>query len=314
MIYNINRNEALTVKIDKYMKTETLGAIDIGSNAIRLLISNAESGAAYPDFRKTAFLRVPIRLGEDVFTKGTIGNEKKMQLIDAMACFVQVMKMYNVSRYKACATSAMREAENRKEIIDLIYQKSGVAVEIISGREEADVIFEAGKLNSIMTQKSNYLYVDVGGGSTEVVVYVNQQKVASNSFQLGTVRMLSNAVEKSEVENFENWLEQIYKQYESLSIIASGGNINKIHKILGKRDGEALIYPELQILYNTLSAMTYEQRMRSYSMDTYRADVIIPAIEIFLIVCNKCFIRNIYVPKVGVVDGIIRNLYCNKGE
>jgi len=219
-----------------------------------------------------------------------------------------------VSRYKACATSAMREAENRMEIIDLIYMKSGIAVEIISGQEEADIIFEAGKLNAIITQKSNYLYVDVGGGSTEVVVYVDRQKVASNSFQIGTVRMLSNAVEKSEVTNFEKWLEKIYKQYESLSIIASGGNINKVHKILGKRDGEVILYPELQTLYNALSAMTYEQRMHSYNMNTYRADVVIPAVEIFLIVCNTCFVRNIHVPKVGVVDGIIRNLYYNKNH
>jgi len=294
------------------MRTETLGAIDIGSNAIRLLISNTEAGLAYPDIRKTAFLRVPIRLGEDVFTQGTIGDKKKERLVEAMESFVQVMKMYGVSRYKACATSAMREAENGKEVIDLIYKKSGVNVEIISGQEEADVIFEAGKLNAIITQKSNYLYVDVGGGSTEIVVYVNQQKADSNSFQLGTVRMLHNAVEQSEVTKFEKWLEQIYKQYESLSIIASGGNINKVHKILGKRDGEMVLFPELQILYNTLSAMTYEQRMHSYNMEAYRADVIIPAMEIFLKVCNTCFIRNIYVPQVGVVDGIIRNLYYNK--
>ena len=291
------------------MEMETLGAIDIGSNAIRLLISNAESGVAYPDFRKTAFLRIPIRLGADVFTKGKIGEEKKKQLIEVMLGFLQVMKIYNVSRYKACATSAMREAENREEVIDLIFQKSGIAVKIISGQEEADVIFEAGKLNAIVTQKSNYLYVDVGGGSTEVVVYVNQQKVASNSFQLGTVRMLSHAVPDGEMENFEKWLQEIHRQYESLSIIASGGNINKVHKILGKRDGEIVVAPELQILYNILYPMTYEQRMRSYSMDTYRADVIIPAMEIFLKVCNTCFIRDIYVPKVGVVDGIIRNLY-----
>jgi len=301
-------------KQKKLIKMETLGAIDIGSNAIRLLISNVEMDMAYPEIRKTAFLRVPIRLGEDVFTKGRIGSKKKKQLINAMLGFVQVMKMYNVSRYKACATSAMREAGNREEVIEAIFEKSGINIEIISGQEEADVVFEAGKLNAIMTQKSNYLYVDVGGGSTEVVVYVNQQKVASNSFQLGTVRMLSNAIEKSEIENFQQWLGQIYKKYEALNIIASGGNINKVHKILGKREGEAIIFPELQILYNTLSSMTYEQRMRSYNLDTYRADVIIPALEIFLMVCNACFVRNIYVPKVGVVDGIIRNLYFSRGK
>ena len=295
------------------MKTETLGAIDIGSNAMRLLVNNVNMDVQ-PDFRQAAFLRIPIRLGGDVFTKGKIGSKKKKQFINAMVSFFHVMKAYNVSRYKAYATSAMREASNGKEIIDAVYEKSGIAVEIISGQEEADVIFEAGQLNTIMAQQSNYLYVDVGGGSTEVVVYVDHQKVASNSFPLGTVRMISNAVDKEEVKNFEKWLGKIHKKYDSLSIIASGGNINKVHKLLNKREGEAIIYPELQVLYNTLSAMTYEQRMHNYNMDTYRADVIIPAMEIFLMVCKTCLIRDIYVPKMGVVDGIIRRLYYNKEE
>jgi exopolyphosphatase/guanosine-5'-triphosphate,3'-diphosphate pyrophosphatase len=229
-----------------------------------------------------------------------------------MEGFLYVMKMYGVSRYKACATSAMREASNGKEIIDAILEKTGMDIEIISGQEVADVIFEAGKLNAIMMQKTNYLYVDVGGGSTEVVVYVNQQRVDSQSFQVGAVRMLTHAVEQAEMEKFENWLAEIYNKYETLSIIASGGNINKAHKIMGKRDGEVIIFPELQVLYNTLSSMTYEQRMKSYSLDPYRSDVIIPALEIFLMICRICCVQNIYVPKVGVVNGIIRNLYYNK--
>ena len=293
------------------MKTETLGAIDIGSNAIRLLVCNAEAGMTHPNFRTSGFLRVPIRLGEDVFTKGEIDSEKKKRLIDTMEGFLYVMKMYGVSRYKACATSAMREAKNGKEIINAILEKTGMDIEIISGQEVADVIFEAGKLNAIMMQKSNYLYVDVGGGSTEVVVYVNQQRVDSQSFQVGAVRMLASAVEQAEVEKFENWLAEVYNKYETLSIIASGGNINKAHKIMGKRDGEVIIFPELQVLYNTLSSMTYEQRMKSYSLDPYRSDVIIPALEIFLMICRICCVQNIYVPKVGVVNGIIRNLYYN---
>lgn len=294
------------------MKIETLAAVDIGSNAIRVLISNVEADTPYPDFKKTAFLRIPIRLGEDTFTKGKIGKKKKEQVIHAMKGLSSLMKAYNVTRCRACATSAMRDAENAGELVELIRKKSKIEVEIISGQEEADIIFEAGGLDKVMDRNANYLYVDVGGGSTEVIVFSKQKKIISRSFQLGTVRMLANAIKKDEMSDFKSWLKTIYDEYAPLSIIASGGNINKTHKIVGKKEGEPIIFPELQVLFNILSSMTYEERIRNFKLHSYRADVIIPALEIFLTACSICKVKDIYVPKLGVVDGIIHSLYFKK--
>ena len=294
------------------MNTDIFAGIDIGSNAIRLLINNIETSGIGADFKKVAFLRVPIRLGEDVFTKNEISEDKKQRLIDAMQGFSHIMKAYGVTDYRACATSAMRDAKNGQEITNLILEKSGIDIEIISGQEEADIIYEAGGLNILMDKNRNYLYVDVGGGSTEVVVFSNQQKITSNSFQLGTVRMLVDAVKEDEEKRFKSWLKEIYKQHAPLSIIASGGNINKVHKMLGKREKEYLTYPEIKVLYDTLKDMSYEERIQNFKLNTYRADVIIPALKIFQIVSKACKIGEIYVPKVGLVDGIIHHIYTEK--
>lgn len=294
------------------METNIFAAIDIGSNAIRLLINNIETSGSVSDFKKAAFLRVPIRLGEDVFTSKKISDEKKQRLIDAMQGFSHIMKAYDVTDYRACATSAMRDAENGKEITDIILRESGINIEIISGQEEADIIYVAGGLDNVMDKDRNYLYVDVGGGSTEVVVYSNHQKITSQSFQLGTVRLLVNAVEETEWKHFKAWLKKIYKLYAPLSIVASGGNINKVHKILGKRDKEYLNYTETKVLYDALKDLSYEERIQNFKLNTYRADVIIPALKIFLTVGKTCKINEIYVPKVGLADGIIHHLYSEK--
>lgn len=296
------------------MNTDIFAAIDIGSNAIRLLINNIETTGIVSDFNKTAFLRVPIRLGEDVFTKNEISEEKKQRLIDAMQGFSHIMKAYCVTDYRACATSAMRDAKNGKDITDTILKESGINIEIISGQEEADIIYEAGGLSNVMDKSRNYLYVDVGGGSTEVVVYSDQQKITSNSFQLGTVRMLVNAVKEDEDKRFKTWLKDIYKKYAPLSIVASGGNINKVHKMLGKREKEYLNYTETKVLFDALKGMSYEERIQNFKLNTYRADVIIPALKIFLTVGKICKVNEIYVPKVGLVDGIIHHLYAEKNK
>lgn len=296
------------------MNTDIFAAIDIGSNAIRLLINNIETTGIVSDFKKTAFLRVPIRLGEDVFTKNEISEEKKQRLIDAMQGFSHIMKAYCVTDYRACATSAMRDAKNGKDITDTILKESGINIEIISGQEEADIIYEAGGLSNVMDKSRNYLYVDVGGGSTEVVVYSDQQKITSNSFQLGTVRMLVNAVKEDEDKRFKTWLKDIYKKYAPLSIVASGGNINKVHKMLGKREKEYLNYTETKVLFDALKGMSYEERIQNFKLNTYRADVIIPALKIFLTVGKICKVNEIYVPKVGLVDGIIHHLYAEKNK
>jgi exopolyphosphatase/guanosine-5'-triphosphate,3'-diphosphate pyrophosphatase len=294
------------------MKTETLAAIDIGSNAIRLLIYNVDTNGSNADFKKAAFLRVPIRLGEDVFTKKCISVEKQEMMMNAMYAFSYSMKVYGVDRYRACATSAMRDASNGVEIVELIRKNSGIHIEIINGQEEADIIFEAGGLEKVMDKNRNYLYVDVGGGSTEIVLFNNQQKILTRSFQLGTVRILSDAVDEGEFDDLKKWLKKFCKDYFPLSIIGSGGNINKIHKLLGKKDNEYISYPEIRVFYETMKGMTYDERILNYKLKNYRADVIIPAMKIFNIICKTCKINEIYVPKVGLADGIIHHLYYEK--
>jgi len=291
------------------MNTDIFAAIDIGSNAIRLLINNIEENEGVPDFKKVAYLRVPIRLGDDVFTTGRISRDKEWRLIHAMQGFSHILKAYGVMNYRACATSAMRDAENGKSIVESIRKASGINIDIINGREEAEIIYEAGELDSLMDKKKNYLYVDVGGGSTEIVLYSNQQKVTSNSFQLGTVRMLVDAVKEEEEGRFKAWLKEIAVDNSPLSIIASGGNINKIHKVLNKRERESLSYGDLKKLYDELKPLSYEERIQSYKLNTYRADVIVPALKIFLTISKICKVDEIHVPKIGLSDGIIYHLY-----
>ncbi|MDH6354315.1 exopolyphosphatase/guanosine-5'-triphosphate,3'-diphosphate pyrophosphatase [Dysgonomonas sp. PH5-45] len=293
------------------MNTSTFAAIDIGSNAVRLLINNKEELPENSDFKKVAYLRVPIRLGEDVFTSGYISDEKCSLLCETMKGFALILKAYNVDYYRGCATSAMRDAKNGAEVIDAIHQKSGLNIEIISGSEEADIIHEAGGLQKFKTLNltKNLLYIDVGGGSTEALAYSSEKKVAGYSFQVGTVRMLANAVQTNVCSNFKEKITDIYNQYGPFNIIASGGNINKVYKILKKREGESIKKSELEELYQSLSNMTYEERMLNYQLNSYRADVIIPAIHIFLTIIQICQVSEIYVPKIGLVDGIIRRLY-----
>ena len=291
------------------MNTKTLAAIDIGSNAIRLLIDHVESSNDNVDFKKAAFLRVPIRLGEDAFSLGEIGQEKITRLNDMMLGFSYIMKAYKVSGYRACATSAMRDARNGRDVIESIFKSSGISIDIITGHDEANIIFEAGGLNSVMDKSKNYLYVDVGGGSTEVIIYSDQQKMESQSFRIGAVRMLAGKVKDEENVFFKSWLKKTQKKYMPLDVIASGGNINKVHKMLGKRDGESLNYTEMKIFYDILSGMTYEERMQNFKLNAYRADVIIPAMKVFLTIGKICKINEFFVPKVGLVDGIIHHLY-----
>ncbi len=293
------------------MNRETLAAIDIGSNAIRLLINYIEDGSRVT-FKKAAFVRVPLRLGEDVFTQGYIGEEKRKKLGEAMTSFRHLMKTFNVVAYRACATSAMREARNGADIVDFIRATSDINIEIISGTEEAETIFDAGGIAGLMGGDQSYLYVDVGGGSTEVTIYSNRKRVESQSFPLGTVRTISDAVDKDEYQRFKKWLKEVALTYDPVAIIGSGGNINKVHKLLCKEAKSTIRYVELKILYDQIEDMTYEQRVRNMGLNTYRADVIIPAMKIFLTVAKTCKIDEIMVPRVGLADGIINHLYQNR--
>lgn len=292
------------------MNTETYASIDIGSNAIRLLINYAEM---YDDgrleFKKAAFVRVPIRLGADVFMRKRISLERTEALVDAMTGFAALMRAYCVRDYRACATSAMREAENGQEVVDLVRTRSGVSIDIISGDEEADTIFAAGGLKSILDKKKTYLYVDVGGGSTEIVVYANGVKADERSFRLGTVRIISGAADPEEWNRFDKWLSQVTKQWKPQAIIGSGGNINKIHKMLEKKRKEAIKTKELKELYNQTRKMTVTERMEQLFLNQSRAEVIVPALQIFNTVAQTCDIEQTFVPRIGLIDGIVRKLY-----
>lgn len=294
------------------MEVTTLAAIDIGSNAIRFLVNNIERCHGEDIYKKVAFLRVPIRLGEDVFGQGEIGEIKARQLTDAMQGFSYMMKAYQVKNYLAYATSAMRDARNGNKMEQSILKNSGIEIRIITGQQEADIILEAGAVRYTADPTRNYLYMDVGGGSTEITLISGQKKIKSYSFQIGTVRMLAGKVTFQEKENYKKWLREAYKAYAPLSIIASGGNINKIHKLIGSNKYQTVSYVELNVLYDTLKNMTYEERMTDYKLNAYRADVIIPAMKIFLTASKICRVSELFVPKIGLVDGIIHHLYTHQ--
>lgn len=224
-----------------------------------------------------------------------------------MQGFSYIMSAFNVEAYRAYATCAMREALNGEEIVQELKEASDLNVEIISGVKEAETIF-AGGMKEVVDNDKTYLYVDVGGGSTEVVVYSKGTKVDARSFPLGTVRMLNDAVEKGEMKSFKAWLKNIYQKYTPDYIIGSGGNINKVHKLLNKKEKETITYQELEILYKYIKSFNLEERERVLKLNTYRADVIIPAMKIFLTVGKTCQVNEIIVPKLGLSDGIIRIL------
>lgn len=292
------------------MKRDTFGAVDIGSNAIRLLINYVER---YEDgrleYKKAAFVRVPIRLGDDVFLRGHVSAAKAGALCDALQGFAALFRVFAVRDYRACATSAMREAANGAEVVELIRNRSGISVEIIDGEREADTIFAAGGLKETLDPSKTYLYVDVGGGSTEVVVYARGGKVEARSFRLGTVRIFSGAEEPEEWVRFEAWLRDIAARWHPSSIIGSGGNINKLHKMLEKKSRECIRAKELTGLYNRLRAMSVAQRMEQLYLNQSRAEVIVPALRIFTEVMYLCGIDTVCVPRMGLADGIIHELY-----
>ncbi|SFC81133.1 exopolyphosphatase / guanosine-5'-triphosphate,3'-diphosphate pyrophosphatase [Zunongwangia mangrovi] len=284
-------------------------AIDIGSNAIRLLVSTiTEKEGMETNFRKTSLVRVPIRLGADVFLKQNISKNNQDRMIDAMHAFSLLMKAHGVEKYKACATSAMREAKNGDAVTDVIKDKTGIEIEIIDGTHEAAII-AATDLHALIQDDHNYLYVDVGGGSTEYTLYSNGESIASRSFKVGTVRLLNDLVENKTWREMEAWVKENTKGYEDISLIGSGGNINNIFKTSGKKDGKPLSLSYLKKYDELLNSYTYEERITELDLKNDRADVIIPASRIYLNSMKWAKASQIYVPKIGLADGIIKSLY-----
>jgi len=287
-------------------------AIDIGSNAMRLLIMNiVEQEGKEPQFNKSALFRVPIRLGQDAFTVGEITDENIDRMVDAMKAYKLLMGVYKVERYMACATSAMREAYNGKEVADIIKKKADIKIEIIDGKKEAAIIASS-DLHQFIKTEQTYLYVDVGGGSTEFSLFSEGKMVASKSFKNGTVRLLNNMVNEVVWEEIEKWIKTNTQDYDNITLIGSGGNINKIFKLSGKLQDKPLSYIYLNTQYQYLNSLSYEQRIAELALNTDRADVIIHALSIYLKAMKWSGSNKIYVPKIGLSDGIVKAMYYDK--
>ncbi|MFD1294565.1 Ppx/GppA phosphatase family protein [Lutibacter holmesii] len=296
------------------LKIEKLAGIDIGSNAIRLLVSNVITNKKNdkPSFKKSALVRVPIRLGADSFIKGEISEENKNRMVKAMEAFKLLMEVHGVTNYYACATSAMRDASNGEEVAKEILEKTSIKINIIDGKKEAAIIFST-DLSEIIEKDKSYLYVDVGGGSTEFTVFSKGKIINSKSFKLGTVRLLNYSKKDSQEiwDEIETWIKHNTKKLKKLSLIGSGGNINKIYKLSGKPIGKPLSLIFMKAHYEFLKQMTYEERISELDLNPDRADVIVPATSIYLNAMLWSGAKKIFVPKIGLADGIIKSLYNN---
>lgn len=294
------------------LNIQKYAAIDIGSNAMRLLISNIiEAEGKETQFTKSSLVRVPIRLGQDVFTSGKISETNILRMIDAMKAYKLLMNVHKVEKYMACATSAMREASNAAEVVQRIQKEAQIDIQIIDGSKEAEII-AATDLHQLLQNDQTYLFVDVGGGSTEFSLFNNGVRIESRSFKIGTVRFLNNQVTDEIWQEIECWIRAICKPYSSIALIGSGGNINKIFKMSGKLLEKPLSYHYLNTQYNLLNAMTYEERIAELALNADRADVIIPALRIYTSAMKWSGAKQIFVPKIGLSDGIIKALYYNR--
>lgn len=286
-----------------------LAAIDIGSNAGRMLIVEAHQYKdGTTDFTKLNLVRIPLRLGFDVFQRGEISIEKQQMLVDTMIAYKQLLKIYKVDMVRACATSAMRDAKNGKDIIAAVNDATGIQIEIITGAEEATILFET-HIAETISKKGVYIYVDVGGGSTEITVFANGVLHDKRSFNVGTIRLLMNDDMSSVLEDMKNYLKQYARKYNDITVIGSGGNINKIFSLSKTKEGKPLSATMLKDYYRELSACTVEERMHLYNLRADRADVIVPALQIYTSVMKWSGAAEIYVPKIGLADGLVRHMY-----
>ncbi|MBC7949468.1 MAG: exopolyphosphatase [Chitinophagaceae bacterium] len=286
-----------------------LAAIDIGSNAARLLISDVIPGTqANPQFIKIALIRVPLRLGFDVFDKGVISPGKEEMIIKTIQSYKLLLEIYEVKHLKACATSAMRDASNGDAIIQRIKKETGIEISIITGQEEASLIYE-NHIAENMTAEESYLYVDVGGGSTELTFFSDGKLVFKESFNIGTIRLLKNQVTEENWNEMKEFIKAKTKGYHHVTAIGSGGNINKIFSISKRKEGKPLTLDLLRDYYKEFSTMTLPQRMSLYKLREDRADVIVPALLIYINVMRWTDTEEIFVPKIGLADGLIHTLY-----
>lgn len=285
-----------------------IAAIDIGSNAARLLINEVKETRGKTEFTKLNLLRIPLRLGFDVFSKGEIGPERKQMVINTMKIFSQLMAMYKVEHYRACATSAMRDAKNGQEIIEIVKKEADINIEIITGDEEATLIYE-NHVAEGLDKNFAYLYVDVGGGSTELTFYENDKMKYEHSFNIGTIRLLNGLVTPNVWEEMKYEIKDKIKSKKPVVAIGSGGNINKIFSLSKTKDGRAMPVSAIKKYLKEMQNLSVEERMQLYQIREDRADVLVPALQIFNNVMSWAEIKHIYVPKISVADGLIHNIY-----
>lgn len=298
------------------MPTLNYAAIDIGSNAVRLLIKSIDSDADDKEkFKKMQLMRVPLRLGFDIFKNGALSDKKAEKLRRLMKAYRQIMKIYDVYDYRACATSAMRDASNGIDVIKKIYKETGLNIEIIDGKEEAHIVY-SNHIECMADRTGAYIYVDVGGGSTEINFLMNGELQSSVSYNIGTVRLLTEQVKPTEWQRLEADLQAMMTSTDHINIIGSGGNINKIYRMTAVKDKELQRMPiySVQAIYDQLRPLTIEQRMERFALKADRADVIIPAAEIFLRIAHIVHAAYIHVPVIGLADGIIDELFAQRNE
>lgn len=286
-----------------------LAAIDIGSNAARLLVSEVtETENARPLFTKLNLIRVPLRLGFDVFEKGEISSKRTSMLLQTMKAFSYLLKVYDVKFLKACATSAMRDAQNSADIIKKVKLQAGIKIEIISGDDEATVIYE-NHIAEYMSKEHAYVYIDVGGGSTEVTFFADGKLRYKESYNIGTIRLLKNMVSEQQWNDMRDKIKSNIKSKLTVIAIGSGGNINKVFSLSKRKEGKPLTFELLKDYYKELSSFNIEDRIRLYKLKDDRADVIVPALQIYVNIMRWADIEEIYVPKIGLADGLIQSLY-----
>lgn len=286
-----------------------LAAIDIGSNAARLLVTEVtDEGNNKPCFTKLSLVRVPLRLGFDVFETGKISDKKIELFLETMRGFLHISNAYEVKAMKACATSAMRDAANSKEIISLVKEATGIEIEVISGSFEASLVFE-NHIAENLDKEHSYLYIDVGGGSTELTFFCNNELIFKESFNIGTIRLLKNQVPDSSWDQMKGVVKNKTKGFKTVVAIGSGGNINKVFSLSKRKDGKPLSLDLLRDYYKELSNVSLHDRISIYKLKEDRADVIVPALKIYLTVMRWAGADEIYVPKIGLADGLIQHLW-----
>lgn len=291
------------------MKVHKLAGIDIGSNSVRLLVSNVITDRKVILFKKSSLTRLPIRLGVDAFEKGKIGKKNIKKLVKGMLAYSRIMEVHEVEDYRACATSALREADNAVKVVQRVYEETGVNIELIDGKEEAKMIFNAEMMDHLHDHEETFLYIDVGGGSTELTLFHKKEVLSSRSFKIGTIRLLQDCVEKSQWDELKTWVKSETKGFNDILMVGSGGNINRTFKMSDQKQGHPLSIGFMENTYGMLDRFTPEERMIKFDLNPDRADVITHALKIYISSMNWAGSERILVPKKGLADGIVRYLY-----